>query len=186
MLRFFQYTKELSSDWDINYANMYNTVEFIYGALTQIHSIVDFHVTDIYKDEYEIRQELIDIDKEFRSLIMNHKITSQDLYYDIYYFSSEYNKITKESGTEKQFRQIQDLLVFSVTKIHEDSKNENFNYNYVERLRRIIIQINYIESKTSQIAESLKESVKILNDNIENLENIRVFVNSGLEKKKSL
>lgn len=147
---FMEYTKDLSSEWDINYTNMYNTVEFISGALTQVHSIADFHTTDIHKDESEIRQELIEIDKEFRALIMNHKIKSQDLYYDIFYFSSEYNKITKEDGTEKQFKQIRDLLSLIIEKFHEDRKAnvDNFDYNYVERLRKIIIQINYIESKT--------------------------------------
>ena len=180
---FMEYTKDISSEWDINYINMYNTVEFISGALKQVHSIADFHATDIYKDESEIRQELIDIDKEFRALIMNHKIKSKDLYYDIFYFSSEYNKITKESGSEKQFKQIRDLLSLIIEKLHEDRNNvENFDYNYVERLRKIIIQINYIESKTSQTIRSLEESVKTLNGNIEKLENIRKFVSLGIEK----
>lgn len=181
---FMEYTNNLSSEWDINYTNMYNTVEFIFGALTQIHSIADFHVTDIHKDEYKIRQELIDIDKELRTLIMNNKIKSHELYNDILDFSSEYNKITHENGTENQFRKIRELLSSSIIRLHKDSKTgiENFDYNYIERLRMIIIQINYIESKTFQTAGSLEESVKTLNGNIEKLENIRKFVSLGIEK----
>lgn len=185
---FMEYTKELSIEWDINYTNMYNTVEFISGALTQVHSIADFHVTDIHKDESEIRRELIDIDEEFKALIMNHKIKSQDLYYDILYFSTEYNKITKEGGTEKQFKQIRDLLSLIIEKLHEDRKAnvENFDYNYIERLRKIIIQINYIESKTVQLTESLKESVKILNKNIIHLDDLSNFIRLGIEKNRNI
>jgi hypothetical protein len=177
-------------DWITNFSTLYNVIDYIPEAFKEIYTIIDNHNNDIYKDKLDIRNKLIELEKNSVNLlnknINNKNVTHADAL--LKKLLEDYREEAQRNNVEANLKNIMNLLEkFSDDLILEFNKtgySHDFT-NIIDETSQIIIQMNFIIQKTEHIVSALSMFVDITKKNEEStlnrLKNISDYIKKPLK-----